>query len=533
MGRTAERVGWAGRLARGARPLALALLLAAAGSPAHTPHRAGYALEHHPSLGLSFLLSRSYEQIPTQPDEPWIVLYYAESLPKEAEERRAARPTMGILSIDHPGGPARDQAAGDETARDAAAPAPRRVVDLGSWVAERMPRWRLGPAVDARKPRAGYEVREHQLSQREPGNPRLAGWLAAFESPERTVAVFGTCAASDLEEQVKLWRASAEKLRIGPRESGDEAGLARLYAGSSLLDVGYRIEVRRRLARGWRAEDTEHYVIVHDTGDAALIRKIAADVELLRAEYERWFPPAAPIERVSTIRVCRDRDQYLAYGGMQDSAGYWNAANEELVLYDARRPLKHRPDDDGDTLAALYHEAFHQYVHYSAGEIAPHAWFNEGHGDFFAGADVHGSVRRIGVNGWRIDLARTMAEQGTYAPWPRIVRAELRPFMDDGWRCYAQSWSMVHFLRLSPEVQRRPEWRRILPAYFETLRTAYASELAVLERAGLSGDLVARWKAGFDARNRAVDVAFEGIDFEEIERAWVEYVRRLPDPKPR
>lgn len=533
MGRRSDRVGWTGRLARGARPFALlfafalALLCAAAGTPAHTPHRAGYALEQHPALGLSFLLSRTYEQIPTQPDEPWIVLYYAESLPKEPAARRAVRPAMGVLWIDRP------VEAGDPGGGAAERAGTPRVVDLESWVAERMPRWRLGPPVDARKPRAGYEVREHQLSQKESGEPRLAGWVCALESAEHTVAVFGTCAASDLEEQVKLWRASAEKLRVGPRGSGDDAALARLYAGSSLSDVGYRIEVRRRLARGWRAEDTEHYVIVHDTSDASLIRKIALDAELLRLEYERWFPPAEPIERVSTIRVCRDRDQYLAYGGMEDSAGYWNASNEELVLYDARRPQKNQPDDDGDTLAALYHEAFHQYVHYSAGEIAPHAWFNEGHGDFFAGADVHGSVRGIGVNTWRIDLARTMAEQGTYAPWSRLVRHELRPFMDDGWRSYAQSWSMIHFLRLSPVVERRPEWRRILPTYFETLQSAYASELALLEDAGQADDLVARWKAGFDARNRAVDVAFEGVDFDEIERAWVEYVRRLPAPKPR
>ena len=31
----------------------------------------------------------------------------------------------------------------------------------------------------------------------------------------------------------------------------------------------------------------------------------------------------------------------------------------------------------------LYHEAFHQFIHYSAGELPPHSWYNEGHGDYF------------------------------------------------------------------------------------------------------------------------------------------------------
>ena len=90
---------------------------------------------------------------------------------------------------------------------------------------------------------------------------------------------------------------------------------------------------------------------------------------------------------------------------------------------------------------------------------------------------------------------------------------------------------MIWFLRRSPEVEKRPEWARILPTYFETLKTAWAEERAKLEAEGKAGERHARWKAGYAARNRAADAAFAGVDWEEIERAWAEFVGELEEPK--
>ena len=87
------------------------------------------------------------------------------------------------------------------------------------------------------------------------------------------------------------------------------------------------------------------------------------------------------------MRVCGDRKEYHEYGGPGGSAGYWNSGSEELVFYDASRSKK----IDDDTVSVLYHEAFHQYIYYSVGNVAPHSWFNEGHGDYYAGADLKGA----------------------------------------------------------------------------------------------------------------------------------------------
>jgi hypothetical protein len=518
------RIGDRGRRLAALVLAALPLLAPADAGPGRAREaQSGTTLEQHPQYGLSFPLARSYEQIPTQPDERWIVLYYAEDLPKDPAARKAVRPVMGIVSIDRP-------VAAEHEDEDGVVepPPPRAGIDgIESWAADRMPSWILTSVSEAKE--RGYLRREFRLAQRSPGTPRQVGWVCAWSSEARTVAVVGVCAVDDLAEQEKVWRLSADRLHFTTPVDEGETELAKHYAGGTLRDPEFRIAVRKKLPRGWRAEDTENYIIVYDTTDQSLIRKVAVDIELLRAKYVEYFPPIGTVARVSTVRVCKDRDEYLAYGGMTDNAGYWNAGFGELVLYDARKPQKNLPDDSSETFLVLYHEAFHQYIHYSTGELPPHPWFNEGHGDFFAGAQIRGKVESIGINPWRVEFAHNLVDGGTWIPWARILRLELQPFMEDSFRCYAQSWSMIHFLRTSPEVAHREEWARILPRYFATLKEAYAQELEKL--GDRRSDLVERWKAGFEARNRAVDAAFEDVDLDEIEQAWVRHVRGLVLPK--
>jgi hypothetical protein len=189
---------------------------------------------------------------------------------------------------------------------------------------------------------------------------------------------------------------------------------------------------------------------------------------------------------------------------------------------------------DANTFVALYHEAFHQYIHYSCGEVPPHSWFNEGHGDFFSGATVKdGKVRSIGVNPWRAETIKLMVELGKTIPWKEIVHYEQKQYYDPKQvgLCYAQGWSMIYFLRKSKVVEKRPEWARILPTYFSTLKSAYAHGLDALAAAGKKDDKAAVAKAGVEAREKAVAAAFEGVDVDEIENAWIQFVKDLEIPK--
>jgi hypothetical protein len=185
---------------------------------------------------------------------------------------------------------------------------------------------------------------------------------------------------------------------------------------------------------------------------------------------------------------------------------------------------------DTDTFGTLYHEAFHQYIHYACGELPPHPWFNEGHGEYFGGARIKdGKVRSIDVVPESARVIARAVDQGRHVPWKEMIRYEQGQYCnpDKVEICYAQGWSMIFFLRRSPELEKHPEWARIIPTYFQTLRDAYRAALAALPEGGNGADRLALAKAGFEARQQALDAAFYGVDLAEIEKAWIEFVLRV------
>jgi hypothetical protein len=474
----------------------------------------GFEMEKHTKLGLIFPRPKTYEQIPRQPGERWIVLYYAEEIPKDPSARRTVRPELRIVSID---------GSGD------------KITDLDSYFEQQMPGWTPADGrVVAR--RAGLDGREREMirsDEQTDDDKARAGWLWSWEGEGQTLALIGFCAPEDLREQSHQWRTTARKMRITTPRKQTQSTAARLYTRGTLRDPEFRIAVRDDLVRGWRAEDTVNYIVIYDTTDVQLVRQVARDIELMRKEYEKLFPPVEPISAVATVRVCKDRDEYLAYGGRNGSAGFWNSGTKELVLYDAGGgsggPLK---NGSADTLIVLYHEAFHQYIHYSAGQLAPHPWFDEGHGDYFSGAEIRGGrMRSIGPNPWRFETIQDACAKGEHVAFKDILRFEQDAYYADSTLHYAQGWAMVYFLRESKEVRRRREWASILPTYFETLKRAYPEELMVIVEEGLTNDIERLQEAGELARVRALDEAIDGVDLIELENAWLTFVSELQGPR--
>jgi hypothetical protein len=509
--------------------LALALSSAAAA-------QGGYTTEKYPDLGIELERPRDYEQIPTQPDEEFVVLYFAEELPRKPEDRRAIRPELWVLSIDFVPDPRpqgeRDEAPPPGAGEAEAVEAPMPVNSLARWLERHSP-WEIRRSQEG-KPRAGWQVSAHTLSARKGARGSEAAWSYVFEQPGvRTVAFVARCAESDFKEQERIWRHMAETCELSAPAEVDVEKLRLKYARSDLRGIDYRIGVRARMVRGWKAEDTENFIVVYHTRDQPLIRNLVADIESIRKEYVRLFPPASEITAVSTVRVCKDQAEYLAYGGMRGSAGYWNSATEELVFYDAAVKEKGKAtSDDSNTFIVLYHEAFHQYIHYSAGELPPHPWFNEGHGDFFSGADVHGTkVRRIGVNPWRLGTIQTAIARRKSVPWKDILEYEQPQYYANPGLCYAQGWSMVYFLRTAPVATRHPQWSRILDTYFQELKADYARRLAELARQGAVDDHEARRTAGAQAREHALERSFEGVDLAALEDEWAKYIAKLQSPR--
>jgi hypothetical protein len=513
----------------------------------------GHRSESHPELGLQVRISKAYTAIPVQPDEPWIVLQWVrqpETRRNSDADRSPARTALRLVWIDWVPDPAPTTPGSDEppptgegTDDDgdgAADPEPRGtpplpINSLERYVDQVLAEWRLG-AGTPQEVASGYERAEYRL-YRGVGNEPL-GWLWSWRNARRTILLIGFCHSLDYEDRVKEWRAIATKAELSEPEAVDTSKLELYYARRpELRGAEFRVRRRSQLVHGWKADDTENFLLIYSTKDEALIRTLKRELEAIREHYVRIFPPSSEVTAVSAVRVCKDRAEYLQYAGagLEGSGGYWNSEAEELVFYDYDDAGERRGAGKANSRIVLYHEAFHQFIHYSCGELPPHSWFNEGNGDYFSGAvfDTSGKVIKIGVNPWRLDTIQQAIREYMHMPWKDIIRFEQSEYYDPKvvHICYAQGWSMTYFLRECREVQRNPEWAAILPTYFETLKTTFASELECLRANRTEEDPEQRSAAGQRARQRAVEAAFEGVDLAAIERAWIDFTSGLKPPK--
>src|SRR5262249_39730194 len=92
----------------------------------------------------------------------------------------------------------------------------------------------------------------------------------------------------------------------------------------------------------------------------------------------------------SVVRVCKNKEQYVQYGGDQKTGGYFSALEEELVIFDDKQ------DQGRDyTWGVLNHEGFHQYIHAFFGNLSPHSWYNEGTGDYYFGFEFNLKTKKF------------------------------------------------------------------------------------------------------------------------------------------
>jgi len=297
----------------------------------------------------------------------------------------------------------------------------------------------------------------------------------------------------------------------------------------------------------WVLEETPNYFIVTSNHDRDFIEELKERLEAIRAVYEADYPADKArkvkkqkdeaggdaehekpkegededededsqdrsisaidpmiLSRTSVVRICRDRDEYFQYGGPGGSAGYWNWREEELVLYDDKAS---RGRDF--TWGVLSHEAFHQYIFYFYGNLSPHSWYNEGTGDYYFGHDYKYKRFILSEAKNRKSDVQQMIREGNYAPLKDIVRWSQQeyyvgnPLGLGAGECYAQGWSIIYFLRTG-EANKASGWQRawgkILDKYLATLAS--------------TGD-----------RDEAVDAAFAGVDWEALEKSWLDYTK--------
>ena len=487
----------------------------------------GYAKQDFPRYGLEDLpVPKRWDAIPVEPTEKRVVLSWAEELPDERDRkaRRRQRPTLDLVVLDLSGKQAEDEGT-DSDAVVSVLRYLRSLSRLGEWT-------QLGETEELDE-EAGRTRRIRRFRGKGPGASGVT-WVFEWNTADRVQFLLGRCHEDDLDELAKIWRHMATRVKLVDPVEPDMSKWVRFYERKpKFLDPAFRLEARKRLedVKGWKAEDTENYLIVYSTKDKALIRVLKRELEAIRRAYEEIFPPTEPVRNVSVLRVCKDKAEYQAYGGPAGSGGYWSPVAEELVFFDYEDEGRKRGSGKANSRIVLYHEALHQYVHYAAGDLAPHSWFNEGTGDFFSGArfDSSGSVSKIGINPWRIEAIQYFVENGRTLSLGDLFEASKREFYAKADVCYAQAWSLVYFLRTSREVRKHPKWSRIHPRYYEALKEEWAARRLVLEEDGVAPYTAPYLEAQAEARDRALEIALFQVDLPELERAWAAFVHELDD----
>ncbi|MGB0953729.1 MAG: hypothetical protein ACPG31_10920 [Planctomycetota bacterium] len=360
----------------------------------------------------------------------------------------------------------------------------------------------------------------------------------------------------------KKWSKAVEKSMKSFRfdlEDAEPSSVRKVNSESAYEDLieYHRTDVEQ--TPGWRLVESpsKQYLIKTNSDNKKRITEVIKRLEASRLLFEEDFPPATPITSISVVRVCGTEKDFHLYGNTSPGvAGWFNPRSEELVLYFGEGSKE-------SALSVVTHEGFHQYCHFLFNRSAAHRWFDEGHGDYYGAWELKGK-RMVPNEDMRGGLARLpeikkMIREGTYKPMRRHVRFSHREWQSQGpsnVSCYAQSFSLIYFLREGArgKVKKKywkEEYADIIPSYIRHLddgfRTAYEEikeqaeeELQALIDAEAEFELIETAKKVIEspwdyldrykpeARQeiwaRAMGESWGKIDEVEFEERWVKYV---------
>jgi hypothetical protein len=519
-------------------------------------------------LGFRFKAPADWDFIPAQPTDPnGLGSYVAASGPGilflEAHNSQSWDCTLWIVKLDRRKQLTEAKSSDGKTVQVAAQLGAKT---LDQWV-QRLPISGWGAPVSTEELKLGKLTGRVLQYRAKEGRTEVGLYAALFPiTPEVDVALIFNGAAEDKKwsKSERAFESIAKSFQLVEANAlGKMAG----PAGTSLRDIK-RFELQKTVAAtpGWSLYETPNYFLISNNTDKPFLDELMERLEAIRAVYQETYPaelaeelnrlaeaarsktapgegtpkkeslrelelpllgrqeapPEPKLEgkpqqgpgrsqatqadtrersRCSVVRVCKSKDEYVSYGGPPTSAGYWNSRAEELVLFDDKAE-----GGRGDTWAVLNHEAFHQYIFYFFGELAPHSWYNEGSGDFYSGYEYRNKRFFLEPFDWRVRLIQETLRKNEHEPWTKILRFTQEEYYkpDKVAQNYAQGWAMIYFLRTGKKSAKgwKPAWDKILDTYLRTLV--------------ITDDL-----------DQAVDKAFEGIDLPELEKCWRDYTLTL------
>jgi len=265
-----------------------------------------------------------------------------------------------------------------------------------------------------------------------------------------------------------------------------------LGKGASYEDHVEAAKQREAANPGWSVVTTpsKKFIIVTSSVKRNFLDELIKRLEGSRTVFEKDFPPSPDFNAISIVRVCATEEEFHQYGGTGDGvAGWFSPMTTELVLYDAVNI------DRNMTYAVVVHESFHQYCHFLFGQAEAHRWFDEGHGDYYGGLEFKTSRPKItptmpsGLD--RYGEIKEMIRAESYKPVKEHINQDHRQWQSQGptgVSSYAQSWSIIYYLRQGAEgkVPRKfwnPDYAEIIPNYVRVLTAEYKKLFDEIEEA--------------------------------------------------
>jgi tetratricopeptide (TPR) repeat protein len=222
-----------------------------------------------------------------------------------------------------------------------------------------------------------------------------------------------------------------------------------------LVSLAVPAAIHAEHRENWIEIKSPHYTIYSNAGEHDG-RRVAAQFEEIRALFEQSFPKLrVDFGKPQVVYVLKDENSLKllmpAYGQNKSAmkiAGFYQLSNDKNFAVV-------RADVTG-TGTNPYHVMYHEWAHglFRLNYRGLPLWLDEGLAEYWGGSDIDNKEGRVGM----ADAAQLrVLHQNAFLPISTLVSIDaaspLYNRQDHAGMFYAESWAIVHYFSLAPEVR--------------------------------------------------------------------------------
>ncbi|MCP4180022.1 MAG: DUF1570 domain-containing protein [bacterium] len=247
-------------------------------------------------------------------------------------------------------------------------------------------------------------------------------------------------------------------------------------SSSEYKDAKAKVLQNIKNLKNWWYLDSGNFIIVTNVpGESKKnIYKIRKQLDQLNKLYSLFYKRTSKTKAVNVVRVFKERSDYIRYVGEDKkwTGGLWMPSKKELVISPVSNN-RNMNEHQKNSVSVLNHEAFHQYLHFSASEIQAGPWFNEGNAAFFE--EVKFKRNRAEVLPARYqDRMKAIIKSGKTPDIKNLLDMNYEQFYSgsSAQDNYTIAWAVIYFLQKGIPYSKSKyasNYSKILPVYYKEL----------------------------------------------------------------